>query len=101
METERNHQGLQVLVHAKSLQSCPTAALWTVAHQASLSMGFSRQEYWSELPFPPPGDLPNPGIELLPLRWQAGSLLPVPPLVSHWFLNCTLQYLLLSLLCTH
>ena len=34
-----------------------------VAHQAPLSMGFSRQEYWSELPFPPPGDLPNPGIE--------------------------------------
>ena len=37
--------------------------LWTVAHQAPLSMGYSRQEYWSGLPFPPPGDLPNPGIE--------------------------------------
>ena len=37
--------------------------LWTVAHQAPLSMGFSRQEYWSGLPFPPPGDLPHPGIE--------------------------------------
>ena len=36
---------------------------WTVAHQAPLSMGFSRQEYWSGLPFPPPGDLPNPGME--------------------------------------
>ena len=36
----------------------------TVAHQASLSMGFPRQEYWSELPFPSLGDLPNPGIEL-------------------------------------
>ena len=36
---------------------------WTVAHQAPLSMGFSRQEYWSGLPFPPPGDLPNPGIK--------------------------------------
>ena len=35
---------------------------WTVAHQASLSMGFSRQEYWSGLPFPSPGDLPDPGI---------------------------------------
>ena len=35
----------------------------TVAHQALPSMGFSRQEYWSGLPFPPPGDLPNPGIE--------------------------------------
>ena len=37
--------------------------LWTVAHQAPLSMGFSRQEYWSGLPFSPSGDLPNPGIE--------------------------------------
>ena len=36
---------------------------WTVAYQASPSMGFSRQEYWSGLPFPSPGDLPNPGIE--------------------------------------
>ena len=34
-----------------------------VAYQSPLSMGFSRQEYWSGLPFPPPGDLPNPGIE--------------------------------------
>jgi len=37
--------------------------LWTVAHQAPLSVGFSRQEYWNELPCPPPRDLPNPGIE--------------------------------------
>ena len=36
---------------------------WTVANQAPLSMGFSRQEYWSGLPCPPPGDLPDPGIE--------------------------------------
>ena len=39
------------------------ATPWTVARQAPLSMGFSRQEYWSGLPFPSPGDLPNPGIE--------------------------------------
>ena len=39
------------------------ATLWTIAHQAPLSMGFSRQEYWGGLPCPPPGDLPNPGIE--------------------------------------
>ena len=39
------------------------ATLWTVAQQAPLSLGFSRQEYWSRLPFPPPGDLPDPGIE--------------------------------------
>ena len=37
--------------------------LWTIAHQAPLSMGFSRQEYWSGLPIPSPGDLPNPGME--------------------------------------
>ena len=45
----------------KSLQSGPTP--WTVTHQASLSMGFSRQEYWSRLPFPLPRDLPKSGIE--------------------------------------
>ena len=39
------------------------ATLWTVAHQAPLSMRFSRQEYWNGLLCPPPGDLPNPGIE--------------------------------------
>ena len=39
------------------------AMLWTVAHQAPLSIGFSRQEFWSGLPFPSPEDLPDPGIE--------------------------------------
>ena len=48
---------------------------WTVAHQASLSMGFSRQEHWSGLPFPSPGDLPSPGIEPGSPAQQAGSLL--------------------------
>ena len=43
-------------------KSCPTQ--WTVALKAPLSMGFSRQEYWSELPFPSPGDPPDPGIKL-------------------------------------
>ena len=42
-------------------------ALWTVAHQDPLSMGFSRQEYWSGLPCSPPGDLPDPGIEPMSL----------------------------------
>ena len=41
------------------------AAPWTVAHQAPPSLGFSRQEYWSGLPFPSPGDLPNPGSPVL------------------------------------
>ena len=45
--------------------------LWTVACQAPLSMGFSTQEHWSGLPFPPPGDLPNPGIEPASLTFPA------------------------------
>ena len=49
------------------------ATTWTVARQASLSMGFSRQEYWSGLPCPPPGDLPDPGIELKSLLSPALS----------------------------
>ena len=45
-------------------KSCPTLVTpWAIACQAPLSMGFSRQEYWSGLPFPSPGDLPDPGIE--------------------------------------
>ena len=52
---------------------------WTVAHQAPLSMGFSRQEYWSRQLFPSPGDLPNPGIELRSLALQAVSLATEPP----------------------
>ena len=40
---------------------------WIVAHQAPLSVGFPRQENWNDLPFPTPGDLPNPGIKLAPL----------------------------------
>ena len=50
------------------------ATLWTVAHQAALSMGFSRQEYWSGLPFPSPGDLPNPETEPRSPALQADSL---------------------------
>ena len=44
---------------------------WTIAYQAALSMGFSREEYWGGLSYPPPGDLPNPGIELSFLRSPA------------------------------
>ena len=50
-----------------------------MAHQAPLSMGFSRQDYWSALPFPSPGDFPNPGIEPRSPALQADSLLPEPP----------------------
>ena len=48
---------------------------WTVARQVPLSVGFSRQEYWSGLPFPSPGDLPDPGIEPRSPTLQADSLL--------------------------
>ena len=49
------------------------AILWTIARQAPLSMGFSRQEYWTGLPCRPPGDLPDPGIKLISLRSPALS----------------------------
>ena len=59
--------------YAKSCLLCLIlATLCTVAHQAPLSMGFSRQEYWSGLPCPPPGDLPNPGIEFGSLALAGG-----------------------------
>ena len=61
-----------------SAQSCPTLRPWTVAHQAPLSMGLSRQEYWSGLPCSPSGDLPDPGIKLVspaPGELQVDSLL--------------------------
>ena len=58
------------------------ATLRTIACQVPLSMGFSRQEYRSGLPWPLPGDLPDPGVESVSLRsaaLAAGSLPPVPP----------------------
>ena len=57
-------------------QSCPTLCnhMGCIAHQAPLSMGFSRQEYWNGLPNPPPGDLPNPGIKPVSPALQVGSL---------------------------
>ena len=55
-----------------------SAALWTIAHQAPLSMTFSRQEYWSGLPFPPP-DLPHPGIE------HASASPVIPALAGEFF----------------
>ena len=69
-----------VLRHFSHVQLFVTP--WTIAHQAPLSMGFSRQEYWSGSPFPPPGGLPNPGIEpasLMSPALQTGSLPLAPP----------------------
>ena len=55
------------------------ATPWTVAYQASPSMGFSRQEYWSGLPFPSPGDLRDPGIEPRSPALKADTLTSEPP----------------------
>ena len=55
------------------------ATPWTVAHQAPQSLGFSKTEYWSGLPFPSPGDLPNPGIKPRSPTLQADPLTSEPP----------------------
>ena len=83
MWQELSHTSHSVLIRTlrECAQSCPTLFhLLTVACQAPLSMGFSRQEYWTGLPFPPPGDLPNPRIK---------PASPVPPALAggfftHW-----------------
>ena len=58
----------------KVSQSCLFVTPWTVAHQTPLTMEFSRQEYWSGLPFPSSGNIPNPGIKPWSPTLQAGSL---------------------------
>ena len=60
------------------------ATPWTVAYQAPLSMGFSRQEYWSGLPFPSPGDLPDPGIKPGSPTLEADALISEPPAKPIW-----------------
>ena len=60
---------MRVLSHFSPVRLFATP--WTVACQAPLSMGFSRQEYWSGLPCPPPGDPPNPGMERMSLKSPA------------------------------
>ena len=65
---------------SEAAQSCLTLwTTWTVAHQAPPSMGFSRQEYWSGLPFLSPGNLPNPGIKPGSPALQADALPSEPP----------------------
>ena len=67
------------------------ATLWTVTHQASLFMGFSRQEYWSELPCPPPGDLPDLGIQ--------PTTLMSPALASRFFTTIPIGEAQILLIC--
>ena len=83
-----------------NMQNCPAALVtacmlscvrlfatpWTVACQAPLSMGFSKQEYWSGLPFPPPGNLPHPGIRFASPVSGGGFFTPEPtgkPLIRY------------------
>ena len=71
---------MTVCVCVKSLSRVRFFATpWTVARHAPLSMGFSKQEYWSGLPFPSPGDLPNPGIKSGSSALQADALSSEPP----------------------
>ena len=81
-------------VHITAMCKCDVKSLshvllfatpWTVAHQAPLSMGFSRQEYWTGLPYPSPGSLPNPGTELRSSAWYADALTFEPPGKPHQF----------------
>ena len=64
-------------------QLCLFVTLWTVAEQDPLSVGFSRQEYWSGLPFPSPGDLPDPRIESRSPALEADSIPSEPPVYRH------------------
>ena len=71
---------MKVKGESEFAQSCLTVCdPWTVAHKAPPSMGFSRQEYWSGLPFPSPGDLPDPEIEPRSSALQADALTSEPP----------------------
>ena len=88
-----------ILSHLSRVRLCVTP--WTEARQAPLSMGFSRQEYWSGLPIPPPGDLPDPGIEPTSLispalagrsfttsaTWEALGMGVYTPLNLNWVTN--------------
>ena len=75
-------------------------SLWTVALQAPVSMGFSRQEYWSWLPFPPPGDLPDPGISTFLKKWSSHVWVVIlfschrwhPGLAIKILYSCTILY---------
>ena len=76
-----------ISTQSKTPQSCPTATPRTVAHQAALSMGFSRQEYCSGQPFPSQRDLPNPGVEPMSPTLQADSLMSELPGKLHSVLS--------------
>ena len=72
LESDGGTGGL--LFFSRSVVSDSFATSWTVGHQAPLSTEFSSQEYWSELPFPSPRDIPDQGLNPDLLHWQVGSL---------------------------
>ena len=75
---------MKVISESEVAQSCQTVATpWTAAYQAPLNMEFPRQEYWSEWPFPPPWDLPGPGVEPTPpvSPASAGEFFTTEPLL--------------------
>ena len=81
--TEKTDGIIGIKVKVKSLSRVQLFATpWTVAHHAPPSMGFSRQEYWSGLPFPSPGDLPDPGIEPGSPALEADALTSEPESLS-------------------
>ena len=74
METSSDDSKLTLIILKLIAKLCLFATLWTISHQAPLSMGFLRQEYRSGFPFPPTGDLPTQGSNQHLLCWQADSL---------------------------
>ena len=82
IQSELSQKGKKKIICCAQSLSCVRLFVtpWTVAHQSPLSIGIlSRQEHWSELSCPPPGDLPNPGIEPRSPALQSDSLLSEPP----------------------
>ena len=79
-----SEEKLKSIERSRSVVSDSFAIPLTIAYQASLSMGFSRQEYWNGVPFPSSGDLPDPGIEPRSPALQADALPSEPPGKNIW-----------------
>ena len=74
-----NFKHIEVCMYVHCSVMSDSLIPWTIAHQAPLSMEFSRQEYWGRLPFPSPGDLPDPELKPRSPALQADSVLSEPP----------------------
>ena len=85
---------LDMCVYARSLSRVQfLATQWIVAHQIPLFMGFPRQEYWNGLPFPTPGDLPDPRIEPESPALADGFFTSEPPWKASWSLSLSKQHI--------